>query len=330
MAPVGATGAKGGAPMAEQSGSDAKSDAKSEDKGGPKGASDVLRLGLAAITAICVLGVVYLVQGTGQGFKLTFGDGGASVEVSARDSLESIVQRALDEDPVLATGDLAQLGFHSLSSEALADALRRIKPEDAEGAAVAASLREMLWDLKGPFALPGTLAGADKRLIGALEDLESIKSETGEMSELLAEIVLMSVDRRGLFQPRDFAGEVRRLPGVGSPGGHSLVYVCPGSPLAGKNIRITLRHAAVDDPDSAAMTIFPGLIVQDPNLMSCPGSFRRLTELLGGQAAQLGLDAEAFARLTAGAPPGSLPVRGLRVSFTVHPADYTKLVLPPT
>lgn len=301
------------------------------DETGPKGekaGSDptALRLGLAAIAAVFALGVVYLMQGTGQGFEMAFGGGNASLKVTSRDSLETVVKRALEADRELAEGDLAQLGFLAMSNVKIADELRRLK----EGDAVAAAIRKVLWDLDGPFALPGTFAGADKRLIGALEDLDRVKTDTGQISELLAEIVLMSVDRRGVFQPRDFAGEMRRLPGVSAPDGLARVYVCPGSPLAGKNIRITLQHASRDDPETEDFTIFSGVMVQDPSRMRCDGPARKLTELLAGAPAQLGLEASDFARLSAGAPPGSIPIRGLKVSFTVHPTDYTRLELPPT
>ena len=291
--------------------------------GEAKSDSTVLRLGLATIAGAVALGMVYLLQG--QGFEMSYGGGKGTLKVERSDSLEAVILRALEKDRELAEGDLAQLGFHSMHSVKVADELRRLKDDE-----VAMAIREVLWDLDGPFALPGTFAGADKRLISALEDLDRVKTETGQISELLAEIVLMSVDRRGVFQPRDFAGEVRRLPGSAVRDGLARVYVCPGSPLVGKDIRITLQHASRDDPETEDFTIFPGVIVQDPSRMRCDGPFRKLTELLAGAPAELGLDADDFARLTAGAPPGGLPTRGLKVTFTVHPTDYTRLVLPPT
>ena len=289
------------------------------DSKGAKGGSDqtVLRLGLAAIAGAFALGVVYLLQGTGQGFSLDFGDGKASLEVSSQDSLESIVQRALEKDRDLATGDLAQLGFHSLESVTLADALRTMKSEDEQSAKVARAIRTVMWNLEGPFAPPLTFAGADDRVATALDDLEAALRERGEANALLAELLRRSLKREKLFRTRSFAVDLEIAPGdkAETPYGWSKFFICAGSELVGANVTLWARGPSLPE----GFVELPGVLADDDPIRNDCAEPRKLEDLLAGASEKLALDRETFAELVGDAEIGPDELNALGVKITVHP-----------
>lgn len=277
----------------------------------------VLRLGLAAIAAVFALGVVYLLQGTGQGFKLAYGDGKASVEVSSADSLESIVQRALEQNRELATGDLAQLGFHSLESVTLADALRTMKGDDEQSAKVARAIRTVMWNLEGPFAPPLTFAGADDRVATALDDLEAALRERGEANALLAELLRRSLKREKLFRTRNFAVELTIAPGgkADTDYGWPKFFICAGSELVGSNVTLWATGPSLPD----GFVELPGVLADDEPVRNDCAEPRTLEDLLAGASEKLALDRQTFAQLVGGAEIGPDELNALGVKITVHP-----------
>jgi hypothetical protein len=89
-------------------------------------------------------------------------------------------------------------GFYSIPSDSAVIALREIKETEGTRAFIR-SVRQLLYDLVGPFSRPATFMEApDDRLLLALDDL----AERKPSSPLLAKLWEMSLDWKGIFYPR--------------------------------------------------------------------------------------------------------------------------------
>ncbi len=89
-------------------------------------------------------------------------------------------------------------GFYAIPSDSAVNALREIKETESTQAFIQ-SVRQLLYDLAGPFSRPATFMGAsDDRLLLALDDL----AERKPSSPLVAKLWEMSLDWQGIFHPR--------------------------------------------------------------------------------------------------------------------------------
>lgn len=196
-----------------------------------------------------------------------------------------------------------------MTGDKLVGALARIDAAAESNRELTAGLRNLLWDLNGPFAPPGTFRGADERLITALDELENVSFESGQASRLIAEIWRLSLNRERLFRQRRFNAEVHQVSGPAStPGALPSIYACPGNQLAGMYATLWTTSSSTTGP-----------LVVDVKHLNCsaPDS---LSALLSGKPAQLGLDATAFTQLF---PDGTTPSDGSLVAyFHVYPRDF--------
>jgi hypothetical protein len=84
-------------------------------------------------------------------------------------------------------------------------AMRDIEETEATRDAVRA-VRTMLYDLAGPFARPATfLEARDDRVLLAIDDLY----EHNPASPVVAKLWEMSLDMKGIFEPRDIRISIR-------------------------------------------------------------------------------------------------------------------------
>ena len=246
-------------------------------------------------------------------------EGKFTVEARAGDNFATILASAIEKDPRTVEALLGTYDFYKLTSPELVDALARLDAAAPPNAAVTHGMRELLWNLAGPFERPGTLVGADERLIGALDELEATPGGT---SKLFAGIWQRSLDRTGLFRPRSFNAEVVRLwGGAAAPPGQVFVYSCPGNVLVGKQTTLW-----TEGERAGAVT---GLIVDDLQRFDCGNAGKTVEEMLAGQPARLAVDGATFGNLL-GATDASaaLPPR-IEAKFRVHPKELTAAVQLP-
>jgi len=89
-------------------------------------------------------------------------------------------------------------GFYRIPSPEAAAAFREIKETDTTRDFVHA-VRSTLFDLAGPFSRPATFLEADDRVADAIDDLYQQKPA----SPLVTKLWEMSLDMKGIFEPRD-------------------------------------------------------------------------------------------------------------------------------
>ena len=287
-----------------------------------RGFSGLAQLGAVAIVAVAVLVAIYLLSGSGRPFQISLDkEGRFSVEAKPGDNFATILAAALKEDPQTVEALLAGNSFYKITSPQLVDAISRIDAKADATAEVTHGMRELLWNLAGPFQPPGTLDGADERLINALEDLDSTPGAE-QSSRLLAGIWQRSLDRTGVFRPRSFNADVKLIFNTPpAPAGEVFIYACPGSGFVGKDTTVW-----TEGEHPGAVT---GVIVEDLQRFDCDNADKTLEQLLAGQAARLALDGGTYRNLL-GEPDTSvtLPPR-IAAKFRVHPKDLTAAVTLP-
>jgi|GEM_PF-2457795 len=189
---------------------------------------------------------------------------------------------------------LERQGYYHMSNLRLADALRTLSADDPNG--LAAALRELLYDLDGPFAPPHTLAGAtDDRLLrealAALEvDLDKIAALTPEaVNPLLASLWEQSLERDGVLKARPIQAVLRPAGNI-EPG---RAFACDLSMLDNKEVTIVGQG---------------GRLLVEANVF-CDPPAPQPRELLGGAVERLWVSREDFAVLAGGEQRGSMDVR---------------------
>jgi hypothetical protein len=279
------------------------------------GFSGPMKLAAFGVAALALLAAIWLLTRTDRPFEISLDkEGKVTIEARSGDSFAMILDSMLGKDLGSVEGALNARGFYRLSSPQLVDALARIDTAAPPNAGVTQGMRELLWNLAGPFKRPGTFAGADERLIGALEELE-----THPTSKLFAGIWERSLERTSIFRPRSFGADVMRLSGgPAAPPGEVFVYACPGNELVGKRMTLWTEGAP-----SGALT---GLIVDDLQRFDCGNAGKAVEELLAGQPAQLALDRASFAVLFGDSDPAMVP-RSVAAKFRVHPKELTAAVV---
>jgi hypothetical protein len=170
-------------------------------------------------------------------------------------------------------------GFYSIPGDDAVSALRTM--EDTERThAFMHSVRELLYDLAGPFARPVTFSGArDARLLEALEDL----ARREPASPLVVRLWEMNLNLQGIFSPRAVTASVS-IDQTLQPG---IAATCNGSPLLEKG-GIIQASAKSDDPQSMIK-----VFVHKARLCRSPTS----EEILGGKEVQLWLAPSDMANL---------------------------------
>jgi hypothetical protein len=272
----------------------------------------------ALVAAVAVYGIYRITSAT-QGGTLEVTSGGVKFNQKPQDNFSDILAKAIEADPANVEVILSEHDYFNIKSTRLVDAVARIDAAAKENRAVTQGLREVLWDLNGPFQRPGTLTGADERLIGALEELEEVLRESGETSRLLAALWKKSLNRTGVFRPRSFEAEVKLLSSdsVADPATDDeappKIYACPGSEFIGKEMSIWI-------PDGQGGLVL-GYVVEEVTKFDCGISKRNLQQLLAGQSAHLALDKDAFSALLGRVEHEDALPESVHAKFSVQPQN---------
>lgn len=271
-------------------------------------------LGSVAIFAVAVLaGVLYLARAD-KAFDISVDkDGEFKIAVQSGDNLADILANAIEQDRRTVEALLSSHGFFHIESSRMISALAQIDVSKVENRDVTNGMREMLWNLDGPFERPGTLAGADERFIGALEELDL--ASTDHPSELLARIWQHSLDKTSVFRPRRFDGVVVLVPNAPPQDGRPQIYACPGNEISGKVTTLQTK--------GETRNLVTGEVVSEVFLDGCGGSALSLRALLAGEPARFGLDFDTFSNLIAPGQTATVLPEQVEVVFTVYPRNLT-------
>jgi hypothetical protein len=233
-----------------------------------------LIIGSALLTAILFRPGSFTVVAQSRGF--------GSVEFKfnqSQVSLGEVLNALLSEQPgsqvnsserkTLIATILRAHGFYSIPSEDAVSALRSM--QDGEGThAFMHEVRELLYDLEGPFAPPSTFAEArDARLLEALEDL----ARRHPTSPLVVRLWQMNLNLEGIFSPRP----VKTVVKVDQTLQAGIAATCSGSPLLEK---AGIIQAAVKNDEAQSMI---KVLMHKAKLCRSPTA----EEILGGQEVRL-------------------------------------------
>jgi hypothetical protein len=270
------------------------------------GKLDATRIVIVLIAAVAVLVGGFAAVRLGRGVEASLGN--FKFVVQRGDSFSDILNEALKgERREEAVSILAGKGFYQVTDRQLVAKIEALDPGDPAAAQVAAGLRQMLWNLSGPFRRPDTLTHAKVEMIAAIED-QIATADDPERGKLVAELVKRSLDRSGMFEVRRFAARLEPLPPTGAAEpGPPAIFTCPGSEMIGKQVQIW----------GAGQTIF-GEVEPDVRLTDrCQDAARTIQQLLQGKAGVFGIAPEAHSVLTGPPPPGASP----NPSFVLNPVD---------
>ena len=248
-------------------------------------------------------------------FKITK-DGTAEIAVSADENFAEIVDKAMLKDPDSVAAILASRNYYFVTDSKLVHAIENIDTSAPDAAVTAEKFREMLWDLRGPFKLPGTLRGADKSMVDALTDLDRQIGKPGvtEANGLLTELWIMMINQAGIFRARPFDVSVSMLKETGTEMELArYVFSCPGGPLpSGTMIQLYIPGTSGE--------VFAE-VIHDPSMLDCEGSILTAQQLLAGGRADFALTQVAYKDLTNPEATSVVEDRNAEARFVVYPKD---------
>ncbi len=206
-------------------------------------------IAIVALTTIVVVAIFY----RDSGFEMTLGDGDRTVSLNFKDKtvdVADVLDRMLAVDEANASNKelvealLANRGYYHITDVRLVNALTELT-SDEESRPLSSALRNLLYDLKGPFAEPNPFAGVQNTLlVDAIMELDPRKTarddETGKnatqpINPLMSELWRRSIEIQGIFRPHEIRATVRLARGI-PPG---TAVACTDSLLDGKQITIT-------------------------------------------------------------------------------------------
>lgn len=275
----------------------------------PAKGAEWARLAVVAVVAAAVVIVVTILDRRGSEFEVIVKEGAIHIVAHEETRLSDIVERAIEEEARDFADLAARHDYYHISSRGLVDKLATLHPSADD--VVTAGLRELLWDLKGPFATPGTFSGADARLIEAVVELDDLIGEGGS-SGLLADLLRRSLSGERPFHHRRFNAEVVRLPieGAGDAGAR-IVYACPPGALDGLGVTLIGRG------------LVTGLIDTAHPRLDCRTAGSTLPDMIAGEPVRLGLDAATYAELMGRSAGDGAPAEVVEIGFNLHPRGLT-------
>jgi hypothetical protein len=169
-----------------------------------------LALVVVAIAAVVIVAIFFRpggfnveAQGQGVTIKLAFDDS----RVDLSEFLGQLLKKAesgTNADQRLVSSILQAHGFYRIPSPEAAAEFRGIKETETTRDFVRA-VRSTLYDLDGPFSRPATFLEADDRVVDAIDDLYQQKPT----SPVVIKLWEMSLDMKGIFEPRDIKVSIR-------------------------------------------------------------------------------------------------------------------------
>jgi len=169
-----------------------------------------LTLVVVAIAAVVIVAIFFRpggfnveAQGQGVTIKLAFADS----RVDLSEFLGQLMKKAesgTEADRRLVSSLLHAHGFYRIPSPEAASEFRGITESETTRDFVRA-VRSTLYDLEGPFMRPATFLEADDRVVDAIDDLYRQKPTSPVVTKLWE----MSLDMKGIFEPRDIKVSIR-------------------------------------------------------------------------------------------------------------------------
>ncbi len=206
-------------------------------------------------------GTIELDAREGQSLTQLLDKGFEAVEVTSEDDAATKARKKSEMRALTRT--LQSHGYYALDDSALAHRIRGLDKDHI----LSAQLRDVLYDLEGPFKLPGTLRGADSRMWQAIADLyDGIKAECSPYKhQITAEGVLLH-DTDESDKP--------------------MVFTCPDS-LLKQGITVLVKPTGGSSNNMRQFTV-----QQDAVFHAC--SAVTPLEFLSGSKVKLGLNRAAF------------------------------------
>lgn len=280
----------------------------------------VRQISLVAVVAIVAVATYFVVTDLAEmnkNFDVVLDkEGKIAIAVSADDSFADILSAAIARDSETVEAILAAKQYYRLTSTQLVDELRKFDAAHSETQEVSRGLRRLLWDLQGPFSPPGTLRGADERMIRALDDLDEALSGAQEASTLLTELWRLSLERKGVFKPRLFHASIEIVPAISVAGGWTgTVLACPGSMLVGRMLFVRTRGSMKVE------------VSHNPSLFNCDPPALTASQMLAGGQVRLGLSEDVFRKLVD--PDGLAGIGDGRntASFEIYPRGLAAQIM---
>lgn len=216
----------------------------------------------------------------GQSLTELIGEGLDATVSNPADSPEQAQQRAAARRELAAF--MTTRGFYQIDEGALIPALRKLDKESD----TAREIRQILYDLDGPFARPLTLRDADGRFWDAFEDLhKGLREDPKGDSTFFAELYARLLDENSILGSlnNQITAEVQLVnDGSALPN----FYSCPGSDIK-KGTFVTIRA------DAKFGGWIDGEIDQSVRFHPCMATVSRF-EFLSGKTISLGANAAAF------------------------------------
>lgn len=163
-----------------------------------------LALVVLAVTAVVITAIFFRPGG----FSVEGGTQGATIKLAFNDSRVDLseflgqlfkkTETGTQADRDLVSSILRAHGFYRIPSPEAAAAIRDIRETESTREFMQ-SVRSTLYDLAGPFSRPATFLEADDRVLDAIDDLYQKKPA----SPLVNKLWEMSLDMKGIFEPRD-------------------------------------------------------------------------------------------------------------------------------
>ncbi|MFO1208770.1 MAG: hypothetical protein U1E40_06050 [Amaricoccus sp.] len=274
--------------------------------GGAGGRLDLTRIAIVVIGAAALLVAALAAMRAGSGIEASVGN--LKFTVQKDDSFSDILNKAMAKDGDAVAALLAGKGFYRVDDPRILGEVAKLDPGDPDDAKVVAGLRQMLWNLEGPFHPPHTMQFADARLVGAIEE-QAAPADDPNQGRLVAELLKRSLDRSGIFELRHFPARLVALPPLSGALANTaaMIVTCPGSEIIGKQAQIW----------GAGQTVFAEVQPDVRLAGQCDGTAKTIQELLQGKPGVLGVSPEAYKVLTAPPPPGAQPAP----SFNLNPVD---------
>jgi len=317
------------------------------------------RAAVAVIAIIALATVVGLaVFHRDSGFSIKLGDGDRTVSLDFGD--KKVVEEVLDEmlaaddanasdrelvetmlanrgyyhlDKVLAADNanssnremvetmLATRGYYHITDDRLVSELTNL-PDGEESGDLRNALRNLLYELKGPFAEPNPFAGVrNTLLVDKLMELDprrtsadggdqTGKDESQPVNPLMSELWRRSIEIQDIFRPHEIRATIRQ--GGGIPPGTAVA--CTDSLLDGKQITIT------------SVGMQKRVMVDAREFCSRPAP--NAQELLAGEREQLYLAPDDFVEVTGIVPAavgGTARRDSHEVAVVVAPKHFVSL-----
>lgn len=288
---------------------------------------EVLRLGVVAVVSAALVTVIVFLAGEDRDFRIVIDPrGGFDIAVGEEKiTLAAVLDTAMEANQEQLELLLAERDYYHIRGDKLENAVRRLgqSPDDER---VVDGLRRILWNREGPFEAPEAFAGADARLIAAIEDLEGLRDEVEGANHFLTLIWQNSVDRTSIFRRRDFRAEVVPIAGLAEDDG-DIFYACAPNELLSKSMTLKVSRTdpvtGLDEP-----RLETGRIAEAHAGMDCRDADRTLRQILADHPVRVGVDPRTYEGLFVDDEGAVAPPVGV-ATFKLYPSNLTASVQAP-